>query len=181
MNCPSCKSGMLVAHNLEEKLQALNCNNCGGTWLYLDDYLRWLVLQSKMKTTISSSVDVNASETVDAMICPVSGGLMTKYHISADTSHRLDLSPTVNGVWLDKGEWELLKKAGLHLHLHDIVTRPWQKKIRRAESEKSQDEMYRNQFGEEQYNKLREVREWLHSQANCKPMLAYLTSEDPYA
>ncbi|MFT5611914.1 MAG: Zn-finger nucleic acid-binding protein [Arenicella sp.] len=56
------------------------------------------------------------------MVCPVSGRLMTKYRISKDIDHRLDLSPTASVIWMDKGEWGLLKEKGLAGKLNQIFT-----------------------------------------------------------
>ncbi len=38
---------------------------------------------------------------------------MRKLRLSTTTEHRIDYSASVAGVWLDKGEWQLLKEEGL--------------------------------------------------------------------
>jgi Zn-finger nucleic acid-binding protein len=74
---------------------------------------------------------------------------MTKYRISADTQHRLDLSPTVNAVWLDKGEWNLIKEKGLATKLSDIFTDHWQHEILDAETSEVLQQLYARRFGDQ--------------------------------
>lgn len=44
------------------------------------------------------------------IVRPVIGSLTLPYRISKETLHRTDMSPRINGIWLDKGEWVPLKQ-----------------------------------------------------------------------
>jgi Zn-finger nucleic acid-binding protein len=115
------------------------------------------------------------------MLCPKTGRLMLKYRISKNTTHKLDLSPEVNGIWLDKGEWELLKQEGLASRLNAVFTEPWQQNIRTQKTKDVLEALYTNEFGDEGYQKIRAIREWLNRQPNKEQFLAYLLAEAPYS
>lgn len=181
MRCPSCQQGELKYSQLEENLPCQTYSNFGGHWLLLIDYLRWQTTnptKSLETTTITIS---DREDTTKALICPVSGKLMTKYRISSKTGHKFDLSPSVNAIWLDKNEWALLKQEGLSSQLNHIFTEPYQKHIRDELASKSFELVYQQQFGKENYEQLKLFKEWLDSQDKRAEMLAYLISENPYA
>ncbi|WP_245614611.1 TFIIB-type zinc ribbon-containing protein [Leminorella grimontii] len=104
---------------------------------------------------------------------------MTKFRISKDTAHRLDLSARVNGIWLDKGEWELLKTHGLAGRLNTLFTDFWQRQVREAQADDRLDEMYRSLLGEDDYEKLKELRNWLKQHPQRERMRAFLLAEGP--
>lgn len=183
MKCPSCQQGELKYSQLEEFLPCQTCNHCAGNWLLLIDYLSWQSV-TKFATTADENLvntTIEADESSRALICPVTGKLMTKYRISSKTSHKIDLSTAANGIWLDKGEWELLKQQGLAHKLNSIFTEPYQKHIRDELASKSFEELYQQQFGEEAYQQLKTFRTWLDQQDKRAEILAYLIAEDPYS
>jgi len=141
----------------------------------LSDFLRWK--ESNEPTTDNVAVEIQ--ETSKAMVCPKTGRLMTKYKISKDIEHRLDLSPSINAVWIDKGEWELLKENGLATKLNNIFTNHWQHEIRSQESADIIKALYKEKFGEN-YAALKEFRERLNSMSARSEALAYLMADDPY-
>jgi len=181
MKCTSCHEGMLQPADLEPLLPCYTCTHCGGNWLYLEDYLRWLSRTSDADGPAPSVVDPEAVDTPRAMLCPRSGTLMLRYRISPDSPNKLDLSPAVNGVWLDRGEWELLKHEGLGRQLNAIFTDPWQRRIRETRARETFAALYEQEFGAEDYARLREFREWVRGCEKSAAMLAYLLAEDPYS
>ncbi|WP_444920640.1 zf-TFIIB domain-containing protein [Microbulbifer sp. CnH-101-G] len=181
--CTSCKNGVLKAGFLEELFRAHTCSNCGGNWILVEDYLTWK--RKNADYQFSDNLDVLneevAGDTKKAILCPVSGVIMQKFKITAGNEHRLDYSPAVGGIWLDKGEWELLKAEGLADSLNFLVTNEWQKKLRDSNARETFSEVYRKRFGEETYGKVKEFREWLQNQENKADITAYLVAEDPYS
>ncbi|WLQ12264.1 zf-TFIIB domain-containing protein [Hahella aquimaris] len=180
MKCTSCNSGALKPGFLEDLLACHICDNCGGTLIYLQDYLRWLNSEHSL-SEVDFDLAVNAEDSKKALLCPKTGRLMLKYRISKNTDHRLDLSPEILAMWLDKGEWDLLKQEGLATKLNAIFTDPWQRKIRESKARDVFEALYEEEFGKEEYAKLREVREWLDKQSKQKSMIAYLLAKDPYS
>ena len=180
MKCTGCKQGVLKSAYLDELFPCYTCNNCGGNWIYLRDYLRWLEKHEDVdEQTTDTELVIN--ETKGVIACPKTGRLMLKYRICKDQDHMLDLSPDINGIWMDKGEWELLKKAGLARHLNAIFTEPWQRKIRLSKTKDTLEALYIEEFGEENYHRLKDVRKWIYGKDNKAEYLAFLLAENPYS
>ena len=180
MKCTSCHDGFLQPAYLDSLFPCHTCTNCGGNLVMLTDFLRWQEQNKDTEFVVLSSSAVEAVETSKAMICPKTGGLMTKYKISKDTEHRLDLSPTINAVWMDKGEWDLLKEKGLAPRLNNIFTDHWQKDIRSQESSDVLAELYQDKFGHH-YEDIKIFREKLWGMKSKSEVIAYLLSDDPYS
>lgn len=178
MKCTSCKEGSLSPTHLEGSLRCQQCTNCEGILLMLTDYLRWKDLNGKPEFTRNENAKVRAEDTEKALLCPITGRLMTKYKISKDTDHRLDLSPTINAIWMDSGEWELLKERGLVGKLNNIFTDHWQHDIRGQESADILEALYDRKFGKH-YPAIKEFRAKLE-EMNKSEVLAYLLADDPY-
>ncbi len=177
MKCTSCNKGKLVNHFLEPFLPTKRCSNCKGNFLYLQDYLKWKE-QSSIRDEVGD-FEIEATESNRALLCPESGNLMIKYRIAASTEHRLDLSPSRNAIWLDHGEWELLKNSGLSLKLNEIFTDVWQRKVREAKTTDMLEELYQKQF-EENFEQIKAMRSIVQSSNHKAEIIAYLISDDPY-
>lgn len=180
MKCTSCRKGVLKPSHIDDLFPGYTCNHCGGNWLYLKDYLRWR--EKKEDADLPPPpADFELGESKGAIPCPKTGRVMLKYRISKDQQHMLDLSPDINGIWLDKGEWDLLKQEGLAMHLNAIFTDPWQRKIRSGKTREVFESLYEDVFGEQDYENLKDVRKWIYSKANKAEYLAYLLAENPYS
>lgn len=179
MKCTACKVGALSPGYLDSMLPSHICSGCGGVFLRMIDYFRWQEDCVKTDLIACPPVSVQAEETSKAMLCPKTGVFMTKYRISKDTDHRLDFSAAANAVWLDKGEWELLKAADLSERLNNIFTDHWQREIHAQESSEVMSELYQRRFGEH-YKKLKDFRVALNSMPQKQEAIAYLLADDPY-
>lgn len=114
------------------------------------------------------------------MLCPDTGSLMQRYRMSARHHHRLDYSAAVGGIWLDKGEWDLLKSEGLAGSLNALVTDHWQRKLKNTSAREAFTTLYEGKFGED-YAKIREIRQWLSAHPRKADVRAYLLAADPYS
>lgn len=180
MKCSSCKVGTLEASRLEGLFASHSCNNCGGDLILLGDFMQWQKRNPATDLSIDANIETVTQETSTAMICPISGTLMTKYKISADTEHRLDLSPTINAVWLDKGEWNLLKEKGLANKLNNIFTDHWQRNIIDDETSEVLNDLYIKKFGTH-YEEIKIFKKMLDKMKNSREVIAYLLADDPYS
>lgn len=179
MQCTSCRVGILLPGLMDNLFKAHTCVHCGGNWVLIEDYVAW-----KEEHPEVSAPEANGCEAIDtekALLCPVSGKIMRKFRITANHTHRLDYSAGVGGVWLDKGEWELIKQDGLMTSLNAILTVQWQKNIRRDLAKESFTAFYQDKFGDEAYSKVKAVREWIEEQPCKAELRAYLLAEDPYS
>ena len=178
MKCTSCNNGTLSPAYLEPQLPCHTCSNCGGDFLMLTDFLRWKS-NNEIPNSSIKSCEIKAEESSKALLCPKTRVLMTKYKISNDSDHRLDLSPSIDAVWMDKGEWALLKAKGLANNINLIFTDHWQQDIRSAESTDIMSVLYARKFGDH-YSTLKEFRSVLDKFENRSAALAYLMAKDPY-
>lgn len=179
MNCTSCKKGQLLACFIDEQFRAHSCSNCQGNWILIEDYVSWK--EKNPQYTFDESLQCDIDDSKQAILCPVTGTIMRKLKLSTNTEHRIDYSASVGGVWLDKGEWQLLKNEGLAGSLNAVLTAHWQRNIRINNAKDNFSEIYHDKFGVENYQKVKALREWLTEQPNKADLRAYLLAEDPYS
>ncbi|AZQ82656.1 hypothetical protein EKO29_00390 [Colwellia sp. Arc7-635] len=179
MKCTSCKQGELTPSFLEGQFRSHTCTNCHGNWILIEDYVAWK--ERNPEFSFDESLQYDIDESKQALLCPVTGTIMRKFKLSTTTDHRIDYSASVGGVWLDKGEWELLKKENLAGSLNSVLTTHWQRNIRTNSTKDNFAEIYQDKFGEETYTKIKALREWLYQQPNKADLRAYLLAEDPYS
>ena len=180
MKCTSCKQGSLVPSFIEGQFRAHTCPSCNGYWILIEAYISWK--ERNKDYEFSNTIEFEESDdTKSAILCPVTGIIMRKFRLSASNDHRIDYSSAVGGIWLDKGEWELLKQEGLAGSLNAVVTEHWQKKIRENSARDNFSDIYAEKFGKETYKKISEIRAWLLTQDNKADLRAYLLAEDPYS
>ncbi|WP_222937577.1 hypothetical protein [Spartinivicinus ruber] len=74
-----------------------------------------------------------------------------------------------------------MKKEGLARKLNQIFTEPWQRKIREKNAQRNFTDQYKNTFGDNDYEELKRIREWLNDKENKQSMIAYLLAENPYS
>lgn len=179
MKCTACGSGVLVPAYLEGLFPCHTCTDCEGNLVMLGDYLRWQDSNENAQFVSDTSSKIEAQETERAMLCPKTGGLMIKYRIAKGTEHRLDLSPHINAVWLDKGEWDLLKRHGLAGRLNEIFTDHWQSTLRSRASADVLDGLYAKRFGKN-YAQIKAFRALIDGMELRSEAIAYLLADDPY-
>lgn len=192
MNCPVCKAVSLEEKINENGLRVFFCKDCNGSWIRFENYYAWKTKDEKnnLFNSVSSTLDGGNSTGLDgnllehdsekAMLCPDCGRILIKYRVSTDILFNVDNCGSCNGVWLDKHEWDTLAKNHLHDKLNDFFTTPWQKRLRMEMRKISFEEKYKNKFGIENYNKLKEIRNWIHNSDLKGEMIAYLIDDDPY-
>ncbi len=182
MDCTACKKGTLIPDFIEGQFRSHICSSCQGQWILIEDYLYWQ--ERNPEFTFHNQVCVEELDIQDsklAMLCPLTGTIMRKFKISSKCEHKIDYSSMVGGIWLDKGEWELLKQADLAGSLNMIITRNWQQRIRKEVTKESFSDIYESKFGKETYSKIKLFREWMNSQDNKADLRAYILAQDPYS
>jgi Zn-finger nucleic acid-binding protein len=181
MKCTSCKEGQLELGAIDGLFKAHICNSCSGYWVLVEDYLEWKDKNPTHDFSDSIICEEGAAESSRALLCPVSGSLMSKFRISSTTNHRIDYSAAVGGIWLDKGEWELLVESGVAGSLSAIVTRSWQHKLRSESAKEHFAKIYSEKFGKENYSKVKAFRDWLALQPLKSDLKSYIMADDPYS
>lgn len=126
MNCPVCKTSQLISTELEANLSALKCPDCGGNWIHGGEYWKWLEKHGHSLPERAVQDEgwspVEPSEYLD---CPECRFRMLKYLVGHGLSFSLDHCEGCKGIWLDRNEWEALKKRNLHDDINSMLTSFW--------------------------------------------------------
>jgi Zn-finger nucleic acid-binding protein len=180
MNCPACKIQVLTLTDLENGLPAYRCEKCSGTWLMSNEYLRWVKNQPQ---ETGRELDASPSLNLDVPIaktCPNCGHFMLRFEILPDGALIVDRCSNCNGIWFDPREWEALTARGLHTRINEFFTRSWQDKLKSIESHNKLDALYREKLGEMDYQKVKDIREWIRKNPHQAMLFAFLQSDNPY-
>ncbi len=183
--CPKCKTASLHLVHRDDQPPVSECRTCGGMWLRANEYTRWLRTQTPgqfdLKEAEKASERFRVTDSERVAVCPDCGHLLRRYKVASNIDFELERCSNCNGVWLDKNEWEVLEAAGLHDEINQVFTQPWQKHIQDEQAALRLDRMYRERFGELDYEKVKGMREWLQGHPNRNMLIAYLLDKDPYS
>lgn len=178
MNCPYCKNQPLKPAKLNADLPAESCNQCHGALVSLLGYRTWLdrhPVAERLAADRQAGARVEALDTSHALSCPKCSGIMTKYRIAADTDNKVDLCVRCNEVWLDNGEWELIKSLELADRLPEIFYDSWQKRIRQTHNHDLKEQKFKELLGSD-YAEIVRIRDWIAAHEQRRTLLDYLNS-----
>jgi Zn-finger nucleic acid-binding protein len=179
--CPICKTTELVSTELEPNLCSFNCSTCEGHWIRGPEYWRWVEEHATNQAErIHHEESLTLAEPGKPIDCPECRFRMVKYLVGRGLSFTVDHCHGCKGIWLDRNEWEALRKRNLHDDLHTIFTSFWQTGAQRELRKKRMDRIYLDRFGAEDYEEIKRIRFWLEPKTNREELLAYLTDKDPY-
>jgi len=180
MNCPVCKSAPVNLNKLESALSSLSCGRCGGNWIPGAQYWKWLEDHGANLPEVEVQTnELPVAETSEHIDCPECKWRMVKYMVGRGTGFSLDHCHSCKGLWLDKNEWEVLRKRNLHDDLNAMLTEFWQSEALKEERGKRLERINLNKFGANDYAEIRRVRAWLDGSDKKHELLAYLTDDDP--
>ncbi|MEE4298307.1 MAG: hypothetical protein V2J24_02595 [Pseudomonadales bacterium] len=179
MHCYSCEGEGLKPTRLAAGLPARECARCGGVQVDLLAYRAWREAQpeedaDRSETTASGVTLVKASDNRHGLVCQRCAEPMQKYRIDTDVANFVDLCERCDDVWLDGGEWELLKHLHLSGRLTEIMTEPWQRRIHLETARRQQTDGLRERLGAADHDRLLEVERWLDGHPESAELLRYL-------
>lgn len=174
MKCPRCTTIDLKPTMIEEYLPAMACGNCAGSLVSLLYYRHWAETQKPAESAPAAATEVETDDARTALRCPKCSRIMTKYKVSGAVSNRLDVCPSCDEAWLDKGEWELLEALQLSHMMPAIFTEAWQRKIRNELTEETRRGILVRTIGAEDAAKVEEFRKWLAGSKSKTDILVYL-------
>lgn len=185
MKCLVCKDVDLAEYEIEPGLIVHNCCKCGGNWLRMTDYLKWLnnpeaIQKERKEEGIEEQENLIVNDSKNQKLCPDCRTILSSYKAASNIKFKIERCDACNGIWLDKNEWEILKQNNLHMQIDKIFTFMWQRKIKEEERKEYFDDFYINKFGKEDYNKIKEVKVWLDNNKNKSLLLSFLIKNDPY-
>ena len=182
MQCPKCENETLKATKLEQGLSAMGCNQCNGAFVTLLYYRDWLertpVVESAAldhKPMATALIEVNDSKS--ALCCPKCSRLMNKYKISGEVENRIDLCASCDEVWLDGGEWELLKIFEMSRKMPLVFTEQWQRKLREQATEEAREQRLLKVVSHEDLDEAKRIKQWL-AEHPFKEQLYFFINQD---
>ena len=158
MRCYTCE-GNLTATQVEPGLHAGECAACHGIHIHLGDYRQWRSVEPEVEPPEPSSDAV--LDNAKALLCVRCKGFMLKFRMANELENFIDFCPACDDVWLDGGEWSLLKKLGIEDSLAKILTEPWQRKLKRKLFHELAADRLRERFNHADIDKINSIAEWL--------------------
>lgn len=177
MNCPNCGEVRLVPQSLEANLVSLMCNDCGGHWIQSFQYWKWLDSNggNLPEKLADGHVQYDLADGDKARICPECTRILVRCKVGHGIDFYLDRCSHCGGIWFDRDEWAVLKVRNLHDDAHFIFSRSWQDQVLRQEREESRERWFERTLGAEDFQKVREFRDWIQKQEHRSAVVRYIT------
>lgn len=173
MHCSHCKTTNLEPVELENGLVAAGCQTCEGVLLPLMNYRYWADHQPHVESTNVESVE----DSKQARLCPKCDKIMLKFRLGLNSENKIDLCSHCDEAWLDKGEWELVKKLDLHATFPQIFTDAWQRNIRKQKEANSLKVHFEKIIGAEDFANVEKFKTWLDEHPQKADIKHYLTTK----
>ena len=190
MKCPACANGKLIRCELEPALASLACRECGGNWVAATPYFHWLELSAAGGDAPAGSMrpddetagaeshgDNMTNDDAKARLCPECGRLMARHGVGHGVAFRVDHCGACGGTWLDPGEWEALRRRGLHRTLHRVFSPAWRAELTRREWRDAHTAMLIRKLGAEELAEVRRCSAWINGRPKRSELLAVLLEE----
>lgn len=105
MNCPVCKNSMVVLEL--EQIEIDHCLSCSGIWLDAGELELLLETEEERSRLLNLLIeDSNVRE--KSYRCPICSKKMKKVFVGKERKILIDKCKKNHGLWLDKGELELV-------------------------------------------------------------------------
>jgi Zn-finger nucleic acid-binding protein len=181
MNCPVCKADSLNTREIEPNLFAEVCRNCNGKWISSDNYEKWLnqLGETLPELPVTEDSGMTIPEFELARLCPKDRRILIKYKVGRNLPFKIDRCSNCAGVWLDDKEWIALKERNLHDELNKVFTDHWQEEVKKEETRKTLEGIYRDKFGVEDYTKIKDFKIWIEKHEKGGEILAFLRDKNP--
>jgi hypothetical protein len=163
---------------LENDLEAYRCAESGGHYIPSQAYLSWLQKQPARLPHLPEPAEPVelATDSSNALICPESGTIMSRFKVGHGFPFSVDRSIT-GGVWLDGGEWEALRQRNFHDEIHLVFTAPWQKQVRTTQAQATYEETLNSSLGPDLLKRLTILRTELAEHPHRNLALAYIAEK----
>ncbi|MEZ5307691.1 MAG: zf-TFIIB domain-containing protein [Pyrinomonadaceae bacterium] len=180
MKCPVCLKTELEARELEPDLFAAVCSDCNGKWISFASYEKWLEgLDGPLPNIDAEPASLTIPEFELARLCPECRRILVKYHVGKEVAFQIDRCGSCAGVWLDDNEWETLRSRNLHDDLNRVFTDHWQAEVARDETRKSLEQIYLKKFGDADYERIREFKDWVDAHEKKNEIISYVRDANP--
>lgn len=181
--CPKEGQIELTDSQLSAGLLAKSCPSCGGAWIPPEHYTAWQRRHNHPEDPVTVSilplsvVGATAPPPLDnrAALCPDCRSYLVRGRVSLQNfAFFVERCPNCNGIWIDAGEWDILKALNLHTHIDYIFSTEWQARVRELEQTERERQATLEKMGPEIAQRLFELADLLESHPNGDFGVAYL-------
>lgn len=136
MQCPKCKTVDLLDGALDDNFAVQHCPECKGTWIPASEYEAWASRQPynpEVPDLQSKTLNVDFVQSpfdTKAALCPECRRYLSRAKVNLTTPFYVERCMQCRGIWCDYGEWDVLKKLGLHTTIEELFSNEWQTKTR---------------------------------------------------
>ncbi|RMH73736.1 MAG: hypothetical protein D6680_16035 [Cyanobacteria bacterium J007] len=180
MECPKDKTVTLVDVVLSGDLDAHECPRCQGNWISSAEYERWQADRRPSGVSVHSIAaqgDFNFRPSEfdsKAALCPECKRYMTRARVMVDRPFYIERCPNCNGIWCDRGEWEILEALGLHESIEQLFSGDWQAQMRSLHHNQKERQATIEKLGPEVAQMVFDLAEVLENHPNGEFGVAYL-------
>lgn len=184
MQSPKARSIQLQPATLDVGLPVMQCPETGGIWLDRQQYDTWRSQQppsdfdpDTLAERLATVEFAPPAEDGKAALCPESGRILIRARVDAPQPFYVERSPESGGIWLDRGEWEVLKQVGLHRQIDRLFSADWQVQLREHSQAERQRTATIDKLGAPLAHKVFELAEELQRHPNGDFGVAYLMQQ----
>lgn len=180
MQCPKDKKITLEDGFLAGNLPVKQCPDCKGTWIPATNYEQWQERQVPSAVppeTLVKRLDVDFVQSpldTRAALCPECNRYLARAKVMLKSPFYVERCPNCNGIWCDRGEWEILTKLGLHATIQQLFSNEWQARVMRSHQTEKEKQATADKLGAELAERLFELADLLENHPNGDFGVAYL-------
>lgn len=184
MQSPKARTVTLEEATLEPGLSVMQCPQTAGVWIDRQVYETWRSQQppndldlDELAQRLAQIEFAPPPEDMKASLCPESGRILIRARVDTPQPFYIERSPENGGIWLDRGEWEILKQVGLHTQLDRLFSADWQTQLRAQSQADRQRTATIEKLGAPLAQKVFELAEELQKHPNGDFGVAYLMQQ----
>lgn len=178
MHCPKDKGESLVSVVLSGGLAAHHCPVCEGNWIEPETYGAWRLHQEELlPVPPPEDTDVGydpAPQDARAGLCPDCKGFLARSRVSVSPPFYVERCSRCGGIWLDRGEWDVLQQLGWEGAIAYLFTEDWQNLMREYEYADRERRATIEKLGEDLAQQIFDLAEKLENHPNGDFGVAYL-------
>lgn len=182
VRCPKETTVELVPAQLTEGLAVHRCTSCAGNWLPKPNYQRWQAINAGLEAMpeevlpLAFDSDFRVAPLDGrAGLCPECGTYLKRSRLNLkQTAFYVERCPICDGLWCDRGEWEVFESLGLHIQIPIVFTPDWQARVRVLEQKERQRLAVVEKLGEDIATRVFELGNLLEGHPHGDFAVAYL-------
>ncbi len=177
MNCSICQK-RTTSKEIEPNLTVHECED-HGIWLPALNYWRWMATENISYPPVIVDGEYEASEidSKSGKACSSCGQFLQRFAVGHGVAFHVDQCSKCMNIWLDKGEWEILKEKNLHNAIHFMFSEPWQNRVQEERDEAQYQALFRSKLGDELFETIYDFKKSVSNHEQYNLILTYLSNE----